>query len=126
MADTVIRSPALAGALTLVLMMADWLLTISVADTFWLKQAVSWQAAEHPVDRTIAVTLPYVPGASSITNGDVSISYGEVGANELAELAANARLALKRLSWMRPMRTIHASPFSNAALRPDPWVRVTR
>lgn len=93
-------------------------------DVFWLKQATSWQAAAHPEGAT--VTLPYVPGASSIANGDVSISYFEDGASELSNLAANAKLALKRVSWLRPVRSVSATPFLTSRTQPDPWVPMTR
>jgi hypothetical protein len=88
-----------------------WLLTVGDRDLFWLQQAVAWQAADHPEGSGVSVALPYVPGASSIANGDVSISYRDDAQSELSILAAHARLAIKKLSWMRPMRTVSASGF---------------
>jgi hypothetical protein len=105
----------------------DTLALIGTKDTFWLGQAIAWQAAFNPEGVSPTVTLPYVPGASSITNGDVSISYFEGGASDLSGLAPNARLALKRLSWMKPIRTVSALPFlSERGLQPDPWVPMYR
>lgn len=106
---------------------ADWLLTVSDQDMFWLKQAVAWQSAEHPEGGTITVPLPYVPGASSIANGDVSISFRDDSQSELANLAGNATLAIKRLSWMRPVRSVSATPFLyNRPRQPSTWVPMNR
>jgi hypothetical protein len=106
----------------------DWLdSNVSNQDLFWLQQAVAWQAAEHPEDGTITVALPHVPGASSISNGDVSISYREDNQSELANLASNATLAIKRLSWMRPVRSVSATPFLTERVRqPSTWVPMNR
>lgn len=106
---------------------ASWLSSIAAQDLFWLQQAVAWQAAEHPEGDGLSVALPYVPGASSITNGDVSISYRDDAGDELATLAANARLAIRRLSWMRSVRSVSATPFlSDRGAQPSSWVPVSR
>lgn len=104
-----------------------WLLTVSTRDQFWLRQAIAWQASEHPADSVVAVSLPYIPGASSITNGDVSISYRDDSSGELANLCANARLAVNKLSWLRPVRSVSATPFlANRGPQPSTWVPMTR
>jgi hypothetical protein len=106
----------------------DWIdEDVSNQDLFWLQQAVAWQASEHPEDTTVRVQMPYVPGASSITNGDISISFRDDSQSELAQLAGNALLAVKRLSWMKPVRSVSATPFlSNRGPRPSTWVPMTR
>lgn len=104
-----------------------WLADVSNQDTFWLQQAVAWQAAEHPQNDAPLILLPYVPGASSIANGDVSISYRDDSGDELSTLAANAKMAVKRLSWLRPVRSMSATPFlSNRPPRPSTWVPLNR
>jgi hypothetical protein len=106
---------------------AVWFAGVAAQDQFWLQQAVAWQAAEHPEGGTVRVALPYVPGASSIANGDVSISYREDSQSELANLAANAKLAVSRLSWMRQLRTVSAMPFlSQRGPQPSSWVPMNR
>jgi hypothetical protein len=106
---------------------AVWLLGVNDRDLFWLQQAVAWQASEHPEGGGVSVALPYVPGASSIANGDVSISYREDSGDELSNLVANARLAIKKLSWMRPVRSVSATPFlSNRPTQPSTWVPMNR
>jgi hypothetical protein len=106
----------------------DWIdEDVSNQDLFWLQQAVAWQASEHPEDGTIKVALPYVPGASSIANGDVSISYREDSQSELANLASNTLLAIKRLSWMKPVRSVSATPFlTDRPRQPSTWVPLNR
>ena len=105
----------------------NWLDGVSNQDMFWLQQAVAWQAAEHPADSTITVALPYVPGASSIANGDVSISFRDDSQSELSNLASNALMAVKRLSWMKPVRSVSATPFlTNRPTQPSTWVPMTR
>lgn len=105
----------------------DELDLIGTRDLFWLGQAIAWQAAFAPEGTSPIVSMPYVPGASSISNGDVSISYFEGGADELSGLAPNARLALRRLSWLRPVRTVSATPFlSERGRQPSTWVPMYR
>lgn len=97
---------------------AAWLATISSSDAYWLRVATAYQAAG------IAEATPsflYVPGASSVTTGDISISYRENAADDLTSLTDHARMACQRLSWMRGFRSVQAQPFSLRAGAPDPW-----
>lgn len=99
-----------------------WLASIGDQDRFWLNQAVAWQSAENPGGDTVPVAMPYIPGASSIKNGDVAVTYRDGAVNELTNLAANARLAIKKISWMRPVRSMTAAPFlSRRGLTDQEW-----
>lgn len=89
---------------------SDWFAALSTADTFWLKAAISHQAAALADRETSGtVAMPYVAGAASVRSGDVAITYS--GAQSAADVSANARLALSRLSWLRPRRSVTAKPY---------------
>lgn len=105
---------------------AVWYAGLSPNDQFWLQQGVGWQASEHPEGTAVDVSLPYIPGATSISNGDISIGYSEGSTDDYAELAANAKLALKRLSWLRPVRTYSAQPFLMDRYQPSTWTIIGR
>lgn len=105
---------------------AEWYADLSTNDQFWLQQGVGWQAAEHPQDTVVAMDFPYVPGVSSISNGDIAISYSEGGGDEYVSLAQNAKLALKRLSWLRPVRSYSAQPFLVDRPLPALWKVIGR
>ena len=78
--------------------------------------------------RRVYVALPYIPGASSIANGDVSITFRDDAQYELVNLAGNAQARrASRLSWMKPVRSVSATPFlSNRGPQPSTWVPMTR
>jgi hypothetical protein len=47
--------------------------------------------------------------------------------SELSQLAGNALMAVKRLSWMKPVRSVSATPFlSQRGPQPSTWVPLTR
>lgn len=88
---------------------ADWLASLSAKDLFWLKRAVAWQAVDEASDLDIA----YVPGATSVKAGDVSVTYSSAGTSTGEAITSRyAQMALKRLSWLSPFRSIQAKPFS--------------
>lgn len=87
---------------------------VSARDQFWLRTAVSYQAShDAELESGDTLSVPYAPGVATMSTGDQSITYIQQGARELGqpELVANAWAAIKHLSWMRPVRTIHAKPF---------------
>lgn len=89
----------------------EWIDSLGSKDRYWLNLAVAYQAADiAKVDSSTAeITVPYLPGVQSISTGDQSISFGS-GA-DTGGVATQANTALRRLSWMRPIRTLHAKPF---------------
>jgi hypothetical protein len=92
-----------------------WLSSLAYTDQFWLRMAVAQEAAERaqaPVSG--AITASTVPGAVSVTNGDVSVTFAEAavtGSLNGPALGIRAVSAIKKLTWMRPTRTLYATPF---------------
>jgi hypothetical protein len=98
---------------------------LSSADYYWLTLAVAHQSASNATASTSGgLGIPHIPGASSVANGDVRITYRDTGGGDAADLAlsGSAAVAVSRLSWMRPFRSIQAQPFSQRGEAPDPWV----
>lgn len=103
----------------------DWLELVSTADTYWLELAVSYQAVE--VGHQLAgESMIGFPGAKSLSNGDVRVTFSDSVDSSMPELGSLARAALMRLSWLRPMRSIQAKPFLlTPSPPPDPWITTT-
>lgn len=101
---------------------AEWYSDLWSSDQFWLKGAVSWEAADlREKANAGSFQMPYVPGASSISNGDVSVSFSSSDEAANGVIGANAAMAIRRLSWMQPMRSIQAKPFIGECGRPSVW-----
>jgi hypothetical protein len=101
-----------------------WLASLSNADAYWLSLAVGYQAAEGAMAAT-GLAVPYVPGAQSIANGDVRITFKDNAGSEVAGLTNLANAALQRLSWMKNFRSIQAQPFSKRGEQPSPWRKMS-
>ena len=86
----------------------------------WLQNAVAYQAvAEASGQGAAAAAAAYVPGAQSISNGDVHITFRGTAGNELTGLTGLASTAIQRLSWMSGFRSVQAAPFSSvSSVRP--------
>jgi hypothetical protein len=101
-----------------------WLAELSSADYYWLTLAVAYQAAAVAAQDEGLGAL-YVPGASSVANGDIRITYRDTsagsGGTEPSGVTGQAGVAVSRLSWMRPFRSIQAQPFSQRGEQPDLW-----
>ena len=92
----------------------DWLAGLGSQDTYWLSLAVAYQAADLARFQaaTEQIQVPYLPGVQSVSTGDQSITFraGESGVS-VPGMSSQANIALRRISWMKPVRTIHAKPF---------------
>lgn len=102
----------------------DWLATLSTTDSYWLSLATAYQAVEVRAAQE-GVVFPYVPGASSISTGDVSVSYRADANSDVVGLGNLARTAVSRLSWLRSFRSVQAAPFTRDPLRPSVWRNLT-
>jgi hypothetical protein len=105
---------------------AEWISDcVSTGDQFWLKTAVAWQSAETTGTAASAPVIVRVPGATSIANGDVSISFSSSGNTTNDTLASlltpSASIAIRRVSWMGAGRTVHATGFLQRHSYGDPW-----
>lgn len=114
----------------------DWVASLSDADQFWLQLAVAYQATETAgpggsggssggIGDAFGITP--IPGVASVRTGDLQVTFGSGGgsgstAELLARLHPNTQLALRRLSWLGAVRTLHATPFLAARMAPSPWV----
>lgn len=102
----------------------DWLGGLSSSDYYWLRLSVAYQAAEIAMSSG-GLSMPYVPGATSIANGDVRVTYGEGGGSQMTGLNGMANAALQRLSWMGNFRSVQATPFSSRGPKPSAWTTIS-
>lgn len=94
---------------------AAWLTALGTSDNFWLRQAIAYQAAYlASVDNIGALTPGAVPGAISVANGDVSVTWSDTSVAQAEVgpvLSPSAQAAVRKLTWMRPNRTMYARPY---------------
>lgn len=111
-----------------------WTDTLGAQDRFWLEMAVSYQAAQEAAASGAAgdssgLGIVPIPGVSSFSQGDLSVSFdtgGGVSEELLASLSSTTKLAIRRLSWLGAVRTLHASPFLSERPLPSTWRVVSR
>jgi hypothetical protein len=93
---------------------ATVLAAINARDTALLRQAIAWQAASA----NGSVLDMHIPtGATGVSTGDLSLSFGGVGITAFTSLDPVAKLALSKLSWMGT-RSIHFSRARRGPLSP--------
>lgn len=68
-------------------------------DSSLLRQAIAWQGLH--LDQVEQSPMPFVPGATSLSTGDVSVSFGDGATPGAVALSPLARNLLRRLSWHR-------------------------
>lgn len=112
----------------------DWVATLSAADQYWLALAVAYQSTTTAGgdDAASAASAPFglapIPGVASVKAGDVQVVYDKSGTSQgataalLSSLHPNAQLAIRRLSWLGAVRTLHATPFLAGRVEPSRWV----